>query len=623
MARLLNVVLSSLLLGTTYAQSQGSQGSGNGDSSLPQAKYSRTSAASVVTSDKWLLIGGTARTWTSSAPSDAALDEAQQALVSSITVFDLSDKSVQDVAVGPGRDGVNRLNSTAQTCEFDSNGNKIYCFGGRTISPAGAERTLLSGIGVFNPATFEWEDTRQTNIPERWGHTSVVLGDTMYIYGGRDNNNNLLNDLWAVKFPYLNTQQIQTSSGPSPRAWQCTTRLNDTAFLVVGGTGNNGPLAEAWVFSKDDQTWTDISKKLSGVPLDRTGRVCGLVSGTVVLYGGLNKQNQLQSDIWNIDNTTFQVSQSSATSSRRLHRRQQFAGTPTTRVFAQSAALSPYFAVFGGQTGVDPNLQEWVANDKTFYFRDTKASSWVPSSDRLSFLSATASGSVVGQDTGATNAVMADTNGCGRYCVSQGALAGLLAGGIALLAAMGLLAAFSLAMKEGRRIMRHHRYQDLEAGKPARQTESIQRSQNMDEANRDITPPSTAMTTHPAPVPLSAPNTPSPTPIATAVPSTFTSSAPQTPHRSDSRRRVHSPLAAAIPSALPQGKVYKVLWQATPSQPDEIDADVGDVVEERRLFADGWAMVRNLTKGGTGMIPVNILQELKEGDEGYPSGLRL
>ncbi|KAI8824794.1 uncharacterized protein EV422DRAFT_233645 [Fimicolochytrium jonesii] len=109
---------------------------------------------------------------------------------------------------------------------------------------------------------------------------------------------------------------------------------------------------------------------------------------------------------------------------------------------------------------------------------------------------------------------------------------------------------------------------------------------------------------------------------------------PATPHRSDSRRRAHSPLTgAALNSAFashPGGdntgdadspvpaspasthKRYKVLWNSTPSQPDEIEASPGDIVQEKRIFADGWAMVSNLNRGKVGMIPLNILEEIKE-----------
>jgi hypothetical protein len=36
--------------------------------------------------------------------------------------------------------------------------------------------------------------------PKRVGHTAILYGDSMMIFGGKDEDNNKLNDLWEFNF---------------------------------------------------------------------------------------------------------------------------------------------------------------------------------------------------------------------------------------------------------------------------------------------------------------------------------------------------------------------------------------------------------------------------------------
>ena len=36
--------------------------------------------------------------------------------------------------------------------------------------------------------------------PKRAGHSSIIYGDSMIVYGGKDEDNNKLNDLWEFNF---------------------------------------------------------------------------------------------------------------------------------------------------------------------------------------------------------------------------------------------------------------------------------------------------------------------------------------------------------------------------------------------------------------------------------------
>ncbi|KAI9011438.1 hypothetical protein BC832DRAFT_346191 [Gaertneriomyces semiglobifer] len=96
---------------------------------LPSATWGRTSAASVVTGDQWLLIGGSFRTFTTTAPGNAGYQQAREHLASTIAILDLERKRVRDEFVDPSPDGVNRMNSTGHSCAYSKSEETVYCFG--------------------------------------------------------------------------------------------------------------------------------------------------------------------------------------------------------------------------------------------------------------------------------------------------------------------------------------------------------------------------------------------------------------------------------------------------------------------------------------------------------------
>jgi N-acetylneuraminic acid mutarotase len=48
----------------------------------------------------------------------------------------------------------------------------------------------------------------------RAGHSAVVYGDTMLVFGGRDDENNKLNDLWSFNFTTYQWEYIDVLNSP-------------------------------------------------------------------------------------------------------------------------------------------------------------------------------------------------------------------------------------------------------------------------------------------------------------------------------------------------------------------------------------------------------------------------
>ncbi|KAJ3150756.1 hypothetical protein HDU86_006264 [Geranomyces michiganensis] len=695
--------------------------------SLPTAPYARVNAASVVADAKWLLIGGTPALKNT----DKNYTAAATAIGRSITQLDLASKVATAVKTTVNSTwSINRSQVSGQICEYDANKEKVYCFGG--ITPAGR---LAPGVGVFNSAKNTWEQDQDTDIPLRAGSASILVGNTVYIFGGNDTSGELPADLQSFSTADLTSARVFTNGAyPSGRVGHCIAGLNDTAFLLVGGESAPGKtMNDAWVFDTVARQWRDVSNVMSNVsPIRRSGVACTKVGAQVALFGGVGGSKP-SDDIWLINNSTLKLVPTLFRRGAYLWARQTdaggSAGSPTARVGAQIANLNNYVGIAGGQG---------ASTDSAMHFFDAQGSGgWVPSTAALTraldaaaplagtsttrpAASSATSGRPVptaGQNAGGvpnrpSSSVAAPTStrvipGAGQNAASapptsatpaaaaspagstaanptpaaatsapqaipavpvpipvpgQNAggiptttpagpasttstttakptktrapifrntdedtdnilLAVLLALPIALAAGLCLLCACFAARRDHKKHAnwrQYYRHPDTAVREqPGQRSGDVYNQPATGGGGVPMAAAAGATTAAAVPATFIKTTTATTSVSRTATPIRHTQ-APGTPHRSDSRRRVHSPPGGAVASSATQqqpshaninepartAKRYRVLWASTPSQLDEVEAAAGDIVEEKRVFADGWAMVHNITKGATGMIPM-------------------
>ena len=91
--------------------------------------------------------------------------------------------------------------------------DKIWLLGGSQIDPDNAS----SGVWSFDPAKGAWEDRGAAPWSPRMGHAVVVFQGKLWVMGGRDEDGNALNDVWAL------TMNAETNAG----TWQ---RKGDAAW---------------------------------------------------------------------------------------------------------------------------------------------------------------------------------------------------------------------------------------------------------------------------------------------------------------------------------------------------------------------------------------------------------
>ncbi|PIV54078.1 MAG: hypothetical protein COS17_00645 [Elusimicrobia bacterium CG02_land_8_20_14_3_00_37_13] len=138
---------------------------------------------------------------------------------------------------------------------YSSTTNKVYLFGGSSAT------TYYNDLWMYNVGADSWSYITTLTSPTArhyCGFTYNSKNNLFYLFGGRDNNNNL-NDLWVYS-PSLNEWKKLTESIPTPRYGMGFDYLPsiDRIFLFGGNTGGTGG-DETWFFNCKSTSWINVT----------------------------------------------------------------------------------------------------------------------------------------------------------------------------------------------------------------------------------------------------------------------------------------------------------------------------------------------------------------------------
>ncbi|KAF2839079.1 hypothetical protein M501DRAFT_1057378 [Patellaria atrata CBS 101060] len=109
--------------------------------------------------------------------------------------------------------------------------DRIYLFGGTDGV------NWFNDVWTYDPRTNKWEDLDCIGyIPfAREGHAAAIVGDTMYVFGGRTKEGNDLGDLAAFKIPSRRWYMFQNMGlSPSPRSGHSMTSYGKYIVVLAG-----------------------------------------------------------------------------------------------------------------------------------------------------------------------------------------------------------------------------------------------------------------------------------------------------------------------------------------------------------------------------------------------------
>lgn len=132
-------------------------------------------------------------------------------------------------------------------------GEKAYSFGGELKPRVPVDSELY----VFDLNDLSWSVVSATGDipPPRVGVTMASIGETIYVFGGRDSEHKELNELYsfdtcANKWTLLSSGD----TGPAHRSYHSIT-ADDRRVYVFGGCGNAGRLNDLWAYDAVDKEW--------------------------------------------------------------------------------------------------------------------------------------------------------------------------------------------------------------------------------------------------------------------------------------------------------------------------------------------------------------------------------
>lgn len=182
----------------------------------------------------------------------------------------------------------------------------------------------------------------------------------MLLFGGQLKSNgtagNKVGDTWEWDTSARTWTNVSPPSGPQARNDQSMAYdpVHGVTVLFGGRDANNNPLNDTWLWN--GSTWTNVTGTASG-PTARYGQAMAYdaVRKVIVLFGGNNGSQNLN-DVWEWNGTAEQWAQIMPSSS------------PPIRMYATMApidALAPGVAIFGG-VGAAALNDTWAWNGSTW-----------------------------------------------------------------------------------------------------------------------------------------------------------------------------------------------------------------------------------------------------------------
>ena len=126
--------------------------------------------------------------------------------------------------------------------------DEIILFGGYS------EGEMLNSIFKYNINSDEitkvdYSEEDKNNIPSpRTGHTSFIINNDLYIFGGSMKDGRLLNDLWKLDLKKIKWSMIKTENPPSPRSGHSLLNINDKIYIFGGKIGNFQESNDLWEY---------------------------------------------------------------------------------------------------------------------------------------------------------------------------------------------------------------------------------------------------------------------------------------------------------------------------------------------------------------------------------------
>jgi len=146
----------------------------------------------------------------------------------------------------------------------------------------------------------------EKSLPPRVAHAATVVGDELYLFGGRTTDKVELNDFWKFNLQTCEWTEISTldcENVPAARSYHGMVAIG-TKIYVFGGCGKGGRRNDLWAFDTIAGTWCELSSE--NAPSPRGGPGLTATETEIWVFYGFNEKELEDIFAFNIDQGTWQ-----------------------------------------------------------------------------------------------------------------------------------------------------------------------------------------------------------------------------------------------------------------------------------------------------------------------------
>ena len=241
-------------------------------------------------------------------------------------------------------------------------GNSLMIFGGHYFGGKKEGFVYLNDVSVLDVNENRWYKPRVNGTPpqERYGHTAIVAGGRMVVFGGRGEKGVHFRDLHALD-PNTMTWYQGPEGGNAPSG-----RLNHTANLVgsrmfvFGGWNGTDFFNDVGVLDLVGMAWS--SPETSGPsPTPRMGHVSEVVGTNLIVQGGFyfNSKQQRGMRLGSMLKDCYLNDLKVLDTESMTWSRLRISGTPPVPSYGHSMNISAVdVVVFGGYAPFKPGTEK-------------------------------------------------------------------------------------------------------------------------------------------------------------------------------------------------------------------------------------------------------------------------
>jgi len=163
--------------------------------------------------------------------------------------------------------------------------DKLFIFGGAAYNSNFQTNEIFYQLDLVN-----WNWSRLTPLGSSPGvrdsHSCVAYQDKLYVFGGSVGSESQ-NDLWEFDIPSSLWKPIEGKGDvPTPREGHSACIFNEKYMVVYGGWDGNQIFNDCYLFDIPQKVWIKVQNKLEAQPITREGHSYAMIKNSIYFFGG-------------------------------------------------------------------------------------------------------------------------------------------------------------------------------------------------------------------------------------------------------------------------------------------------------------------------------------------------